>query len=52
MSPRTKRSLGERLIRELVMWVVAAIFVVIAMTIIYQVLMAMVVPELTNGMDN
>lgn len=51
MSPRTKRSLRERLIRELVMWIAGAIFVVIAMTIMYQVIMAVVVPELTDGMS-
>lgn len=52
MSPRTKRTFGQRLVREFVTWTAAAIFVVIAMTIMYQIIMAVVVPELTNGMSS
>lgn len=51
VSPHTKRTLGEKLIREFAMWTVAAIFVVIAMTIMYQVIITVVVPELTSGMS-
>lgn len=50
--PQKKRTLGERLVHELVMWVVAAVFVVIAMTIRYQVIMTVVVPDLTGGMSS
>lgn len=44
MSPRTRHTLGQRLIRELVMWIAAAVVTVIAMTIMYQVIMTVVVP--------
>ena len=49
MSPRARRSLGQKLIRELVVLVGAVIVDVITMTLIYQVLMHVVVPELTDG---
>ncbi|MFF0942675.1 hypothetical protein ACFYE2_00395 [Kocuria sp. CPCC 205300] len=34
------------------MWIVAAVFVVIAMTIVYHVIMAVVVPDLVGGMSS
>lgn len=50
--PQKKRTLGECLVRKLVMWAVADLFVVIAMTIMCEVIMAVVVPDLVSGMSN
>lgn len=50
--PQRKRTLGQRLIREFVMWIAAAIVAVIAMTIMYQVIMTVVVPELIGGLSS
>lgn len=50
MSPRAQRSLGQKLIRELVLLVGAIIVAAITMTLIYQVIMHVVVPELTDGL--
>lgn len=50
MSPRAKRTLGQKLIREFVLLIGAIIVAAITMTLIYQVIMHVVVPELTNGL--
>ena len=50
MSPRAKRTLGQKIIREFVLLVGAVIVAAITMTLVYQVIMHVVVPELTNGL--
>lgn len=50
MSPRAKRSLGQKLIREFVLLVGAIIIAAITMALVYQVIMHVVVPELTDGL--
>ena len=50
MSPHAKRTLGQKIIREFVLLVGAVIVAAITMTLVYQVIMNVVVPELTNGL--
>lgn len=50
MSPRAKRSLGQKLIREFVLLVGAIIVAAITMALVYQVIMHVVVSELTDGL--
>ncbi|MFF0905358.1 UNVERIFIED_CONTAM: hypothetical protein RF653_16940 [Kocuria sp. CPCC 205316] len=50
MSPRAKRTLGQKLIREFVLLTGAVIVAAITMTLVYQVITNVVAPELTDGL--
>lgn len=52
MSPRSHRTLGQKLVRELFRLVGSVIVTVIAMVFMYQMSMHVAVPQLTGGLSS
>ncbi len=50
MSPRAKRTLGQKLVREFVLLTGAVIVAANTMTLVYQAIMNVVAPEHTDGL--